>query len=625
MAAAPFPNARAFGRVLTPADLRKPSSLWTGFYAAVAAVCLVAMLLVLLAGLDLLESRGRVSVPPEQVEAFAALVGEIPPDGRTGPGVTIESDSGLEHVAWWGRDRPVGAIAGWLCRAFPAARSNKGALVVLLLTVIPLGALRAMAIARARRCADQTGLTAITRLRRSLHRQALRLGPGELVDDTVEDVTTLLDRDCGRIRRGAAATVIRLWLAPLEIAAAAAVAFSLHPAATVQCVVPLGAAWLLGRRLTDRVSEARDDAEANASVELSVIRDNVRHARLIRGYGMDRHAEERFETALGRYQSGFARFERTERLERGITRVGVAACLAFVAFLLGAKTLAALEGGVTLASSLTLLACFWAVLRPVESLSKWDADIAPAREAAERVARYLALPPRVAQAVGAKFLQPLAEEITFRGVRYAPAGRAAVLDGLDLTIEAGRTTAVIASDPFAVSTLLDLLNRFVEPDDGVITFDRQDIAWVTLDSLRAETLRVDADGSCLTGTVLENISAGLPTVTKNQVIEAAKAVRAHSFIQNLPQGYETVVGRGGEPLDVGQKYRIGLARAFMRDPAVLIVEEPSGGFDADTKHFVDDAYKNLFTGRTVVIRPSRLSTIKKADTLVLLHGGRVAA
>lgn len=634
MSADPFPIADgAFGRVISPRDLVRGPGLVAGAYLVAATACLSAMLWLLLAGLDLLESRGRVVVPAERAEDFARLIGEDTVETPDDAGPTVATEAGLTHLAWWGRDRPVGAVAALVCRGLPAATANRGALVLLLLTVIPLGAVRAMCLARARRHAERTGRDAVTRLRRSLHRQALRLGPGELVDDVADDVATLFDRDCKEVRRGASVTVERLWRAPLEIVAVAAFVLALHPLSALQIAVPLGAAWLLGRRLRARVAAARETNETAAVGELAVIRDNLRHARLIRGYAMDDAANARFEASLDRYQSGFIELGRTERLERAVARVGVAACLAFAGFVLGAATLSSTlggsdggsDGGVTLASALTLLACFVFAARPLEAILDWAETVTPARQAADRIARYLATPPRVAQAVGAKFLQPLAEEITFRDVRYTPPGRAPLIDGLDLTIEAGRTTAVVASDPYATDTLFDLLVRFVEPDEGVISYDGQDIAWVTLESLRAETLRVESGGPVLTATVHENIAAGLPNVTRHQVIEAAKRVRAHSFVQTLDQGYETLVGDGGVRLDVGQRYRLGLARAALRDPAVLIVDEPSAGFDPDTKSFVDAAYKDLFVGRTVVIRPSRLSTIKKADTLVLLHAGKVAA
>jgi ABC-type multidrug transport system fused ATPase/permease subunit len=241
------------------------------------------------------------------------------------------------------------------------------------------------------------------------------------------------------------------------------------------------------------------------------------------------------------------------------------------------------------------------------------------------VYRYLDRIPEVGQAVGARFLQPLSRLLQFEGVHYAlPHGRK-LLDGVDLRIPAGTSTAVISLEPLEPRALCYLLPRFIEPQSGRVLFDGEDIAWVTLESLRAETAYVGGTDPFFTGTVLENISCGSANFSLQDVTAAAKQAHAHNFILKLQQGYETVLGEHGEQLDPGQSYRLGLTRAILRNPAVLIVEEPTTALDDDTKAMLDDTYSRILPNRTVIFLPMRLSTLRRLDQIVVLHKGRVEA
>jgi ABC-type multidrug transport system fused ATPase/permease subunit len=244
---------------------------------------------------------------------------------------------------------------------------------------------------------------------------------------------------------------------------------------------------------------------------------------------------------------------------------------------------------------------------------------------ADRIYRYLNRIPEVGQAVGAKFLQPLSKSIQFESVSYSLPNKRKVLDGLDLKIPAGEVTSVLSLDPLSAQALAYLLPRFIEPQAGRVLFDGEDIAWVTLESLRAETMFVGQSDPFFTGTVLENITCGSGDYSLQEITEASKQTHAHNFILKLPQGYETVLGEHGEQLDAGQAFRLGLARAVLRDPALMIIAEPSETMDEDTKSLLDDAYNRITRNRTVIFLPSRLSTLRRADHIVLLHQGKVEA
>ncbi len=214
--------------------------------------------------------------------------------------------------------------------------------------------------------------------------------------------------------------------------------------------------------------------------------------------------------------------------------------------------------------------------------------------------------------------------LRFDDVSYTIPGGRQLLSGLDLQVPAGEFVAVVSSDPLEAKALVNLLPRFIEPQRGRVLYDGEDTAWATLESLRAETIVAAADPG-LTGTVRENIACGRPNITLPQITDAAKASHAHQFIHRLPQGYETLLGEHGEPIDAAQQFLLGLARAALVNPAVLVVEEPTERLSDDAKHLIDDAYQRIFPGRTVIVLPTRLSSVKKADRVIVLHRGKVEA
>src|SRR5262249_49127930 len=160
---------------------------------------------------------------------------------------------------------------------------------------------------------------------------------------------------------------------------------------------------------------------------------------------------------------------------------------------------------------------------------------------------------------------------------------------------------------------------------GEIRIDGKNIRWVTLDSLRNQAALVLQSDLTFNDTVANNIGCGDPSYSIPQLIEAAKLVHAHNFIQRLPHGYETMIGEMGHAGGVGDRFRIALARALLRDPAVLIIEEPQQPLDEGTSAMLDDAYQRIMPGRTVIFLPRRLSTLELSQRVVLIHKGKVEA
>jgi ABC-type multidrug transport system fused ATPase/permease subunit len=487
-----------------------------------------------------------------------------------------------------------------------------------------LGMLRSLLLSRARRCVAEATWNVVTGFRRLLHRQRLRLGPGDLEDADGRRVLTLFMHDVDQLRDGVELWLLRVARLPFELAVLAGLAISIDWLVALQCLIPMAGCWYLVQRERERFESSRKLAVAHADSGLRLLAESLQKTRIVRGFGMEGFEHDQFQHHLQRFGRDVLSVNRRERWSRWICHVLVALCAGIVTFLIGSRILESPQG-LSVPAALLMLTAFACLHRPLRSLWDLRGDRSEASLAADRIHRYLDRIPEVGQAVGAKFLQPLSKSLRFEAVRYSLPSRKNLLNGLDLQLPAGKAYALVSLDPLEALAAAYLLPRFIEPHAGRVLLDGEDIAWVTLESLRLEAVYVGGTDPFFTGTVGENISCGQNNFSLQQVTEAAKQTHAHNFVLKLPQGYETVLGEHGEQLDTGQGFRLGLARAMLRNPALMIISEPEDPLDSDTKSMLEDTYNRICAGRTVLFLPTRLSTLRLCDQVILLHHGKTEA
>lgn len=596
--------------------------VWSTLGSVVLCMWLFCLYLVA----ELLITQGNLTLETEQTERISALIG-IPADGAQ---VFIDDATlsfeqrGILPAVWWSRDKYWGPLLALAYRRIGLLQSNGSALVLLLLVGVGLALLGSLLRSRARQVSTKAAMAAVTNLRKTLHRQTLRLGPSDLLDSENDHVLELFTTEIDAAREGGRKWMSTLLRSPLQIALLLIFAISFHWLVALQCLIPLAACWFLVRREQERFQSARRLAEARCEAELRVLSESFRKTRLVRGHGMEDWEHEQFGKHLDRYTANVLGLDRKERLSRWIARTLIVVAGGIILFLICSRVLVRPED-LSFAGAVTLLTLFACLHFPMQAL--WDLPVArrKAARSAERIYRYLDRIPEVGQAVGAKFLQPLSSSIQFESVSYALPDKRKLLDGIDLKLPAGEVVAVVSLDPLEAQALAYLLPRFIEPQSGRVLFDGEDITWVTLESLRAETVFVGETDPFFTGTVFENITCGNRDYSLQEVTEASKETHAHNFIAKLPSGYETVLGEHGEQLDAGQGFRLGLARAVLRDPALMVIAEPNETLDDDTKSLLDDAYNRIMRNRTLLFLPSRLSTLRRADRIILIHRGKVEA
>ena len=290
-------------------------------------------------------------------------------------------------------------------------------------------------------------------------------------------------------------------------------------------------------------------------------------------------------------------------------------------FLYGGKLV--IDGAMTIGALVAFMAYHMRLLAPVQNLMGLYTSVTTARVSLNRVFEILDTPIDVNEATAAVAIENVKGDIEFENVSLKYDRETVVLDAVSFKLPAGSLCAIAGPSGVGKSTVADLLLRFYDPQAGSIRLDGVDLRELRLADLRREVVMVEQTAFLFNATVAENIRYGRPDATREEIIRAAQAASIDGFIQSLPEGYETQVGERGEALSTGERQRIALARALLRDPAVLVLDEPTASVDPITEQTIAAALRSATKGRTTVVISHRLSLIELADWVVVIDNGKV--
>jgi ATP-binding cassette subfamily B protein/subfamily B ATP-binding cassette protein MsbA len=286
-------------------------------------------------------------------------------------------------------------------------------------------------------------------------------------------------------------------------------------------------------------------------------------------------------------------------------------------------TLHVLAGTLTLGSLLVFSAYLLMLYQPLESLTYTAWAMEGATAGARRCFEVLDRQDDVVDAPDAQQITETAGAVGFENVSFGYAPDQPVLHNIDLSIAPNKIVALVGGTGAGKSTLLSLVPRFYDPSAGGVTLDGRDLRAVTKKSLRAKIAIVLQDTLLFSTTIRENIAYGRPDATEEEIREAARRAQADDFISRLPAGYDSPVGERGGHLSVGQRQRIGIARAFLKNAPILLLDEPTSALDPSTEAAIMETIKELMQGRTTLIVTHRLATIHGVDRIVVLEHGRI--
>jgi len=502
-----------------------------------------------------------------------------------------------------------------------AIPERDGRLLWIVLTVMAAAVLMAGAAAIGRDYLyARLGSSVMNDLRLRMFEHLQRLSAGYYGDQKVGDVTARFSTDLAAVRSAVVYAVPETVLGGLGIVVYSGVLLFLEPVLAVVTILGfpllLIGPHVLGGR-AERESREVGDEEARMG---STVQEAVEASALIRAYGLADTKVKAFREELDSLYGHSFRFnllsylvERTPNVSFLILQVAIVAVGSVMAFR-GSLEIGSLVAFNTIVLSLSV---------SITGLTRIMPLLLEASGGIERISELLSETPGVDDAPSAAAVSAFGRAIEFRDVSFSYAGDRRQLDGVTFTIEAGTRVAFVGSSGSGKSTVLTLLLRFFDPQEGMITLDGTDIRDVSQESLRRLMGIVFQDSLLFDTTIGENIRMGRLDATAADIREAAEAAELTELLEELPDGYDTIVGERGGHLSGGQRQRVALARALVRDPAILVLDEATSALDPATEAAVDATIDRIARGRTVVSVSHRLASVVTSDRIVVLHEGHL--
>jgi ATP-binding cassette, subfamily B, bacterial MsbA len=468
------------------------------------------------------------------------------------------------------------------------------------------------------------GERVVAGLRRELFAKLLDMPPGFFAERRTGELTSRLTTDIGLLQGVLSHQIAEFSRQILALVGGIALLTLMQPRLTLTAlaVVPLvvGSAFYFGRRLRRMTVSVQDKvAEATAVAE-----EAFSQIRTVQSFVQEPAERKRYGQRIG--ESVRAALIRAKI--RGLF-FGVLTFSTFVGivFVLWQGGLLVLEGALTPGELVQFLLYTITIAAAIGALASFFSSYQEAVGAAERVFEILEIAPGIQDPEPALALpSPVRGRVAFEGVYFRYQRDLSlpwILEAINLTCEPGEVVALVGPSGGGKTTLVSLLPRFWDVDRGRVLLDGIDVRQIRLAELRSAIGIVPQDPALFSGTIRDNIAYARPGASAADVEAAARAAHAHEFIERLPQHYDTLVGERGVKLSGGQRQRVAIARAILKDPAVLILDEATSNLDTESERLIEDALTRLLVGRTTLLIAHRLSTVRRADRLVVLDHGRI--
>jgi len=379
-------------------------------------------------------------------------------------------------------------------------------------------------------------------------------------------------------------------------------------------------AILAVNRLLKRTRRIMEKELMSVSMIMRVMQETVFGARIVKSFNLEGAMRNRMYAAVNDVQKRANSIAALEAITSPIMETLAGLAIAGVILISGYLIV---EGGHTPGSVMAFITALLLAYEPAKRLARARVSLEAGMVGVRMMYEITDRPLTLQEAPDAKQLAAGPGEIRFDDVCFSYRDAEPVLRDLDIVFPAGQMTALVGPSGGGKSTVLNLIMRLYDPDQGRVLIDGVDIKQATLHSLREKISYVSQDTFLFEGTVMHNIRMGRQDATDEEVVAAAKAANAHAFIKALPQGYETPVGENGVLLSGGQRQRISIARAILRNAQILLLDEATSALDAESEALFRDALDNLQQGRTTIAIAHRLSTVQRADNIIVMDAGRV--
>jgi len=461
----------------------------------------------------------------------------------------------------------------------------------------------------------------ISNLRRDLYHRILGLQLGFFGNERKGDLMSRFTSDVQEVETSVVNTMTAVIQEPLKIVAYFSVLFYISVPLTLFALILLPISGGLIAGVAKRLRNQAKQSQSTLGSMLSVIDETLGGIRVVKAFNAQQYIKGKFEDQNEQYARTSRAIDNTRDLASPFSEF--AGVLVVVGLLYYGGTLV-LGGSSTLTGETFIgyVILFSQVLTPAKALSSSFGNIQRGLVAGERVLSIIDTEPAIRDKPDAQLLPAFTQQIELRNLQFAY-GEEPVLQDINLTIEKGKTVALVGPSGSGKSTLADLLPRFYDPTDGQILIDGHDVRDCTIHSVREQMGIVTQESILFNDTIFNNIRFNTQA-TEAEVIEAAHIANAHDFIMATPDGYQTIIGDRGGRLSGGQRQRLSIARAILRNPPILILDEATSALDTESEKLVQEALTRLMQHRTSLVIAHRLSTVQHADEIIVLHQGRIA-
>lgn len=465
------------------------------------------------------------------------------------------------------------------------------------------------------------GQRVVMDLRNALYRHMLDQSAGFFAQRTTGQLMSRLNNDVSQVQQVVSETIADLARETLALLGYAGLLFYYDPRLALVCLTsaPLIVYPLiqLGKRVRRTTKRSQEALEQLSHISVEAFTGH----RIVKAFGTEAKEGDKFARA------GYHLFRTNMKVTAALSSLPplmelLGAFAMAAALWYGSQQIA--SGRLTTGEFTSFIAALFLMYGPAKKLSRVNANIQQAVAAADRIFEMLDVHTEVKEKPGAAPLAPFRRVIEFHDVSFGyDDGVGRILRGVSFRVQAGQMVAIVGRSGAGKTTLVNLLPRFYDVSSGRITFDDVDIRDAQLASLRQQIGIVTQETVLFDDTVASNIAYGCTGATQAEIEAAARAAHAHEFIVNLPKGYGTVIGERGQRISGGQRQRLAIARALLKNAPLLVLDEATSALDTESEQLVQDALANLMKNRTSFVIAHRLSTIRRADAIIVLERGRI--
>lgn len=439
--------------------------------------------------------------------------------------------------------------------------------------------------------------------------------------NTTGSIITRVTSDVGAVRMFVDQVLIQVVIMVVSLTVYLIYMISLSPGLTLACLATTPILWIMSAVFSRRIQPEYAQNRTLVERMVQTLAESIQGIAVTKGFGREAEDKARFDAAnnavLTQQHSIFNRVSLFTPAVGMLTRINTMVLLGYGGWLV-------IQGELPLGAGLVVFAGLLEQFSgQVNSVANLVNTVQQSLIGARRVFEIIDAPIEVQNHPQALRVPKLKGAVQFDNVSFTYSSITPVLKDVNLKVEPGQCVAILGATGAGKSVLMSLIPRFYDPVRGSVLIDGMDARRLHLDDLRRNIGLVFQESFLFSNTIAANIAFGHPDATMEQVVKAAKIAAAHDFIMQLPQGYETILGESGNSLSGGQRQRLAIARAVLLEPAILLLDDPTAAIDSETEHEIFEALDRAIAGRTTFIVAHRLSTLRRADFVIVMDGGRI--